>query len=365
MYAAFLPTFMPFIKANLGLSYALAGSFNFIVGIFHIICQPIFGYLSDRIRRPLPIIIGPILCGIGAVMVPNMNSYHAALFFAALWGFGSALFHPQGTGGIGYVSSPEQLRRSMTWFSVAGAAGSAISPFIAVAIVAVMGYRWLPVAVIPTLILAPLIYFSMPFLRSETIPDNNRRGFFETILFLLALLYPIFGIAVIRDMLFMSIRFLLPIKIAAQGGNLGSIGMVMFCITLGCCVGMVFMGKIAARYGSKMAILGSMLASSGFLLMAALSTGFFSIVLYVLGLTCVYSTVPLTATMAQKLAPDERSMASTIVLGFAWGIGNLMVAPVGKIADLFGINAAFILLALIPLLGLPLLLAPPLKMLKE
>jgi FSR family fosmidomycin resistance protein-like MFS transporter len=165
-------------------------------------------------------------------------------------------------------------------------------------------------------------------------------------------------------MLFMSIRFLLPIRIAEQGGDLGSIGMVVFCITLGCCFGMIVMGKIAARCGSKMAMLGSLLASSGTLLMAALSTGFFSIIFYVLGLACVYSTVPLTTTMA-KLAPDERSMASTIVLGFAWGIGNLMVAPVGKFVDLFGIDAAFILLALLPLLGLPLLLAPPLKMLKN
>ena len=78
VYAAFLATFIPFIKDNLGLSYALAGNFNVIVGIFHIICQPVIGYMCDRIRRPVLMIVGPILCGLGAIMAPNAGSYGAA-----------------------------------------------------------------------------------------------------------------------------------------------------------------------------------------------------------------------------------------------------------------------------------------------
>ena len=365
MYAGFLPTFIPFIRENLGLSYALAGSFNFIVGIFHIICQPVIGYLSDRIRRPFPMMIGPIFCGLGAVMVPNVNTYAAALFFAGLWGFGSALYHPQGTGGIGYVSGPEQLRRSLTWYNIAGTVGSALSPFIAVAVVATLGYSWLPVAVVPTLFVAPLIYFSMPILRDETISNEKRGGFFKTILSLFALLYPIWGIAVIRDVLFQSVRFFLPIKIVAQGGALESVGLVVFCLTIGCSLGMIPMARIATRVGNKRAMRGSLLAGSGILLMAVFSTGLFSIALYVLGLTCVYSTLPIATMMAQKLAPNERSAASTIVLGLAWGVSNILVSPIGRLADLFCVDAALIFLAIFPLLGLPLFLTPPFKMLEE
>jgi FSR family fosmidomycin resistance protein-like MFS transporter len=103
-YAAFLATFIPFIKNDLGLSYALASNFNVIVGLFHVVCQPVIGYMCDRIRRPTLMMVGPVLCGLGAVMVPNVRSYGAAIFFAGLWGFGSALYHPQGSGGVGYVS---------------------------------------------------------------------------------------------------------------------------------------------------------------------------------------------------------------------------------------------------------------------
>ena len=52
MYAAFLPTFVPYIKASLGLDYALTGALSLIVGLCHIVGQPVIGYSYDRIRRP-------------------------------------------------------------------------------------------------------------------------------------------------------------------------------------------------------------------------------------------------------------------------------------------------------------------------
>ena len=132
MYAAFLSTFIPYVKANLGLDYALSGTLSLIVGLCHIVGQPVVGYLSDRIRRPWLIMVGPLLSGLGAIMIPNAGSYLAALTFAALWGIGSALYHPQGSGGVGYVSRPERLPLSLTLFNILGNLGVVASPIVAV-----------------------------------------------------------------------------------------------------------------------------------------------------------------------------------------------------------------------------------------
>ena len=365
MYAGFLPTFIPYIRENLGLSYALSGSFNVLAGFLDFICQPVMGFLCDRIRRPVLLMVGPFLCGLGAAMMPNANSYAAALFFAALWGFGGALYHPQGTGGIGYVANPEHLRSYMTLFNIAGTAGVALGPIIAVTIVTTLGYRWLLLAVIPTLITASLIFFSIPFLRDETKSEEKRGGLVKTLLSLFARLYPIWGIAVLRDLLFLCVRLFLPLKIVAQGSRLESVGTVVLCISLGSSLAMIPMARIAGLIGNKRALFGSLIVGSGILLAAVFSAGLFSIVLYVLGTACVFSSLPLTTTMAQTLAPSERSMASTIVLGLAWGFGNMLVSPFGKLADLFGIDTAFIFLALLPVLALPLFLTPPLRKLKD
>jgi FSR family fosmidomycin resistance protein-like MFS transporter len=353
LYASFLATFIPFIKENLRLSYSLAGNFNLIVGVFHIVCQPVVGYVCDRVRGAYLIAAGPILCGLGAIMLPNTNSYAAAIFFAGIWGLGSALYHPQGAGGIGYVSSRERLTQSLTWYNIGGTVGTMLSPLIAVRVVKILGYKGLFVTLVPALLLAVLVYFFMPFLRDEPVRMEHRRGFFKTFGALFTALYPLWAISLIRDLLFQCMRFFLPLKIAAEGGDLESVGTIVFCLTLGSSLGMIPMGKLAKRCGIKRALQGSLIAGTIILSAGILTAGLIGIAFYLLGIACIYSTLPLTVTLAQNLAPNERGSASSIVMGLAWGFGNILIFPVGFLADWLGLESAFIFMAILPLAGIP------------
>jgi FSR family fosmidomycin resistance protein-like MFS transporter len=353
VYAGFLATFLPFIKENLGLSYSLAGSFNVIVGFFHIVCQPAIGYLCDRIRRPVLMIAGPILCGLGSVMLPNTNSYALAVLFAGIWGLGSALYHSQGGGGIGYVASPDRLTRALTWYNVSGTAGTMLSPVLAVWIVKTLGYKGLFVLLIPAAALAPLLRLSMPFLRDGTEQNGKKRGLFKTLGAIFAVLYPIWAVALIRDLLFQCARFFLPMKIVEEGGDLGSVGTVVFCVTLSGTLGMPPMAAFARKWGDKRAYQWSIFLGLAVFLAAAATAGRLSVALYLLGVGLVYSTLPLTISIAQRLIPGERSAASSIVSGLAWGVSNVLMAPCGKIADIVGVDAALFLTGLLPLFCIP------------
>lgn len=359
MYAAFLPTFVPHIKRALGLDYALTGTLSLIVGLCHIVGQPTIGYLCDRIRRPWLMIAGPLLCGLGAVMLPNAGSYGGALLFAGLWGVGSALFHPQGSGGVGYVSTPEKLPFALTLFNVAGTAGVLLSPVVAVFVVKRFGYGGLWVTLLPPLLLAPLIFFSMPFLR-EKLPHLTRggAGFWRSFGGVFATLFPLWAVSVIRDVVFQGVRFFLPLKVAAQGGSLDSIGTVLFCITLGGSLAMLPAERLARRARLRTILGGSMLLGSFALTAAALTSGALSTVLYVAGVSFVFSTMPLTVVLAQTLMPHARSVASSVVMGLAWGVANAALYPLGKVADGIGIHNTTLLLGLLPLLSLVFLASP-------
>ena len=361
MYAAFLPTFIPYIKASLGLDYALSGMLSMIVGFCHIIGQPVIGCLSDRLSRPWLIVIGPILCGTGAVMIPNAGSYGGALFAAGLWGIGSALYHPQGSGGVGYVSSPEKLPASLTLFNIMGTLGVLVSPVVAIATVRSLGYEGLWITLVPPLLLAPLLWFCMPTLRApEGIAPSSRGGFFSV----LAVLFPLWGLAFVRDFVFQGVRFFLPLKVAEQGGSLESVGTVVFCITLGGSLAMIPAGHISKRLGFKRTMFLSMVLCSLFLTAAALSRGALSFALYIAGVSCIYSTMPLTIVAAQTLMPQARSAASAIVMGLAWGTANAALYPAGGFADRFGLYSTLLLLGVLPLAGLIFFLSPIFRRLK-
>ena len=359
MYAAFLNTFVPHIKLTLGLDYALTGALSLIVGLCHIVGQPVIGYFCDRIRRPWLMMAGPLLCGLGAVMLPSAGSYGGALFFAGLWGVGSALFHPQGSGGIGYVARPERLPFALTLFNISGTVGVLISPVVAVFVVERFGYGGLWGTLLPPILLAPLIYCFMPFLR-ETLPPSakNGSGFWRSFGGVFAVLFPVWAVAVIRDVVFQCVRFFLPLKIAAEGGSLDAIGTVLFCITLGGTLAMIPAERLARRLSIRTILGLTLLLGALSLTSASLASGLLSTALYVAGVSCIESTLPLTVVLAQTLLPHARSVASSVVMGLAWGVANVALYPLGWITDRIGIHNTTLILGLLPLLGLLFLLSP-------
>jgi FSR family fosmidomycin resistance protein-like MFS transporter len=148
-------------------------------------------------------------------------------------------------------------------------------------------------------------------------------------------------------------------KSVMEGGELASSGLIVFCVTLGGTLGMLPATAIARRIGETRTLLWSMVIGLGVFAAADFATGTFAVPLYLLGLACVYSTMPLTVTMAQRLLPNERSAASSIVMGLAWGFSNILLFPFGKLADVIGIDRALVCVGLLPLLALPFFLAPP------
>ena len=57
--------------------------------------------------------------------------------------------------------------------------------------------------------------------------------------------------------------------------------------------------------------------------------------------------------------PRHSSTISSLLMGAAWGVGALLVAPIGALADAFGVRAALAALSAFLLLGLACALALP------
>jgi FSR family fosmidomycin resistance protein-like MFS transporter len=53
--------------------------------------------------------------------------------------------------------------------------------------------------------------------------------------------------------------------------------------------------------------------------------------------------------LAQKLAPQGKSMASSLMMGLAYGMGGLFTPLTGKLADIFSIRPVLASITLIPL----------------
>jgi FSR family fosmidomycin resistance protein-like MFS transporter len=66
-----------------------------------------------------------------------------------------------------------------------------------------------------------------------------------------------------------------------------------------------------------------------------------------------------TIAFAQELVPDRAGTASSLVMGFGWGLAGLGLVAFGSLAELITVPRALDVAALIPLLAAGLALALP------
>jgi len=110
-----------------------------------------------------------------------------------------------------------------------------------------------------------------------------------------------------------------------------------------------FGGPAADRFGPRRVIVWSLVLAAPFLLAAPLLSGWLFIVLLAVGGFFLQSTLPVNVVFGQALAPVSAATVSSLMMGFAWGMGGFSVPVVGAIADRYGIEHTLVGLALIPL----------------
>jgi FSR family fosmidomycin resistance protein-like MFS transporter len=147
----------------------------------------------------------------------------------------------------------------------------------------------------------------------------------------------------------------MPVLYVQEGFSVVSAGAIYAIFTVSGTVSGLLAGLISDRIGFKPVFFFSYLfmAPALWLLMqlegqwvyfgAALAGGF------------VLAPLPLGVTMAQTLAPKGRSMVASLMMGFAYGLGGAITPLIGRLADFYAIRPVLTVMALVPLLTLPLI----------
>lgn len=354
IHSAFLPTLLPEIIRKLSLSMTQAGFLNSATGLVQMLTIPFMGVLADRTNRPIFVIAGPILSSLGIALMPFAPGYASLLLCLAVFSFGSSTFHPQGQASSGAVAGESRHSLFVSLFSGAGMLGAAFSPLYAVFVVKTLGYRGLPVVLIPTFALAAIVYRFMP--RIDFTPSRRSEGGFLTSIWQVGrVIWPVWAISLARDATFQGVRFFLPLFLTLRGGTLAQGGFAIFAITLLAVAASLAGGWSADRWGARNVIAVTLILSPLAILAATFAEGPFSLALFIAGTALLDASSPMTLAMGQKLTPHARGVASSILMGFSWGLAGIATYPAGMIADTLGLTVTLRGFALLPLISLPIL----------
>jgi MFS transporter, FSR family, fosmidomycin resistance protein len=102
-----------------------------------------------------------------------------------------------------------------------------------------------------------------------------------------------------------------------------------------------------------------MVGSLPFLLAFLWTRGPLSVLLCAAGGAFLLFTNAVNIVMAQKLVPEGASTVSALMMGFAWGMGGMIVPLAGVCSDIFGLQWTLTAVVLLAFPGFLLSLALP------
>ncbi len=341
-YSSFYLPLLPLLVTRLGLNYTLVGTLVAVGSMSSSFAQPAFGVLSDRLRRPWFVALGPIVAALFLPAIGAAPGYAALVALLVLGGFGVSSFHPQ-TASLAGRTGPDR-GRAMSFWVTGGTLGWALGPMFATTVVGTFGLARSWVAAAPGLAMGTLLlaWFARVPPLEQSHRERTRLAELLPVARPLTLLY--FAV-VARSAVSMGFATFLPLWVHAQGWSVAAGAAVTTLYLASGAIGGFLGGWVADRVGARRVVRLSFLLSAPFYAAFFLVGGRAGIGFLVAGYALLQSSLPVNVVMGQDLSPRHASTISSLLMGAAWGLGALAIGPIGALADHAGLGAGLAVLA--------------------
>jgi len=363
MMQSLLPALYPMLKSSYDLSFGQIGALTFTYQITASLLQPIIGSYTDRKPRPFSLSTGMAATLVGLVLLAFAHHFVVLLLAAALIGTGSSVFHPESSR-VARMASGGRHGLAQSMFQVGGNVGSAIGPLLAAFVVLPRGQSsvaWFSAAAL----IGMFVLFHVgrwyqahglerlkPRKQAASVAAVDPSQVRLAIGILLLLIFS-------KYFYLSSLSSYYTLYVIERFGVSVQHSQVLLFIFLGSvATGTIVGGPIGDRFGRKYVIWASILGVLPFTLLLPHANLFWTAVLTVpIGLILA-SAFPAIVVYAQELMPGRTGTVAGLFFGFAFGMGGVGAAVLGKLADATSITYVYQVCAYLPALGLLAALLP-------
>ena len=351
-YHSFISPLLPVLIQKYSLTLAQAGFIAGISRFLAFVVQPPIGYLADRYKTRAFVLGGPLIVVISTSLVGIAPSYALLLLLVSASSIGSSIFHPTTAGMISSYSG-RNFAFSMSVFNMGGTLAFGVGPLFITWLVAGYGLEATPYTVFFGLTIMYYLYKIVPMPVGEGLSDlgliGSIKGIFGPVWKSILLIWIVM---VLRAFVGQSFMTFFPVLYSWEGHSLISVGSIVAIFTVAGSVSGLLAGHMADRMGFKPVFYITHFLTPPCMLLLLYLPGNWAYLGAMLAGFFVLATLPLGVTMAQKLAPGGKSMASSLMMGLAWGTGGVLTPVTGKLCDIFSIRPVLSIIAFIPFITL-------------
>ena len=354
-YTSILAPLLPLLILQMKLSLTQAGALVSLFSLFNSLLQPLFGWAEDRIGHSLFLCCAPLWVGsfMGATgLAPNFGWL---IVFLLLAGLGICTFHPASFTAVGGLG-PDRRAVVISFLLLAAALGFVLGPSLISLFVSRLGMEKLYFISLPG-IAATILLFNLNPPKKNEIPRRTARALYPP-KGILAPIFPFFVFILMISITAMNLYSFVPIFFREKGISVGMIGVFLSAFALGCAIGPLLGSLMAGRFGRLKTLVFSAASSIVFLLvfLPVQNAPIVEILVFVLLGTALMLPFSVLIDMAQERVPQYLGTVSSLLGGFAWGCGGVLVIIFARVAEAVGIEKVMGGLSLLPLINLMLVL---------
>ncbi len=343
IYTPLLPLLIP----RFGLSLTAVGTLAMCFQMASSVSQVGFGALADRWRPRVLLLAGPLVSVVVLSLVGLAPTTVALGALLVLGGLGGAAFHPSAAAAV-YRASGANKGLAMSVHITGGSVGMAMAPLFFAPTIERLGLHWSPIIAVPGLVALWFLLRRVPAIERPS--PTGREGFAALRPYARPLTLLYFSV-VLRTLTSAGFATFMPVLLTRQGMSIAHASLASTCYLLVSGIGGFSGGPLADRFGPRRVILVSLISAVPFMVVASQLTGWWFTAAVSLGGLLLQSTLPVNVTYAQMLAPVGAATVSSLMMGFAWGVGAVMVPLVGLLGDVMGLPRALLCISGVPLLA--------------
>jgi MFS transporter, FSR family, fosmidomycin resistance protein len=359
MNQSLIPAMYPILKSSFHLDFGQIGLITLCYQMTASLLQPVVGYSTDRHPAPWSLATGMGFTLVGLISLAMAPNFGMLLLASCLVGVGSSIFHPESSR-VARMASGGQHGLAQSLFQVGGNAGSALGPLLAAYLILPRGQRaiaWFSLAALMGIFVLGRV--GVWYRQRESLRKTARRapaqhestGFTRgkiarSVAVLMALVFSkYFYLASITS--YYTFYVISKFHVSVRDSQL-----LLFVFLGAVAAGTVAGGPIGDRIGRKYVIWVSILGVLPFTLALPYANLLWTAILTVIIGLVLASAFSAILVYAQELLPGRVGMISGLFFGFAFGMGGIGAAVLGKLADWTSITFVYKTCSYLPAIGL-------------
>ncbi|MGM9479029.1 MFS transporter [Pedobacter sp. GSP4] len=352
-----IPAIYPIIKTSYHLSFSQIGLITLTFQLAASLLQPFVGLYTDKKPQPYSLAVGMGFTLIGLISLSQATHFYTILLSVCFIGIGSSIFHPEASR-MAHAASGGKRGLAQSVFQLGGNAGSSLGPLLAAWIIVPYGQFsviWFSVIALLAIIILSYVgrwYKGFMLSRSkkiniQSVVNQFSKGkvIFSVCILLLLIFSKYFYMASLTN--YFTFYLIDKFHVSVQTSQV-----YLFVFLFSVAAGTLLGGPIGDKIGRKYVIWASILGTAPFALLLPHANLFWVGVLIVPIGMILASAFSAILVYAQELIPGKVGLVAGLFFGFAFGMGGIGSALLGKLADSTSIEYVFNVCAFLPLIGL-------------